>query len=191
MLLKIIISVFVWNTLGYVKTKTVDCGYEYQFRRVWPARWVYNISTLNVSDIATHDSHIKSTSQELHAASALCSVRYRPILLYPKAVTMTSHERHGVANHLTPLFVQPFIQAYIIESTKALHYWPFVRVTHCPRWTPSQRDNNAENYCDLSKLFIRDTDDKVLNRWSIYYFRKYSWHNFKSRRLIWYSETGL
>ena len=62
---------------------------------------------------------------------------------------MMSHERHGVANHLTPLFVQPFIQAYIIESTKALHYWPFVRVTHYPRWTPSQRDSNAENYCDL------------------------------------------
>ena len=61
MLLKIIISVFVWNALGCVKTKTVYCGYEYQFRGVWPARLVYNVSTLDVSVKAAHAAHAPHT----------------------------------------------------------------------------------------------------------------------------------
>ena len=54
MQMQVFISVPVWNSLGYIKSKPTDCGHEYQIGTVWPATWSYNISSIGVSENPNH-----------------------------------------------------------------------------------------------------------------------------------------
>ena len=88
MLQNILVSVLVWNELGYIKAKTAYCGYEYQFGTVWPARWVYSVSTVDVSVEPAHSPHRKSKLNNHMYFECFVLVWYLSILPLSSMVTV-------------------------------------------------------------------------------------------------------
>ena len=68
-----------------------------------------------------------------------------------KRVLYYSDEHNGISKSpATPLFVQPFVQAYVKYGVKVPHHWPFVSAIF-----PSQRVSNGKVYVMTSSWGIK------------------------------------